>query len=86
MESTEITLLALKFRTCRPSREVARDNATYAWPVEIKIECKGRKGTNQMLTLLENLTQVNLNALERLTLRFVDRHRPSKNERNLDGR
>jgi hypothetical protein len=77
-----MTLVGSKLRTCRPSKEVARDLISGE-------RCKqetcsdtqypgGMKNVQGYvcLTLFEDFAEIALDALECLSLRFVNAHRP----------
>lgn len=79
------TLRGSKFRTWSPSNDVARDSATYAWPVP-----RGKKGLvtekrqNNARTFFEDTIEIYFDAFQSLALGLVNAHRPRQNKRKLD--
>jgi hypothetical protein len=81
----------LKLSTCSPSRDVARERATYAWLAVNPLSGRrtgnskswmGRGGEGRR-TLLEKFPEINLDVFQSLPLRLVDAHCPCQNQWKL---
>ena len=79
------TLRGSKFKTCSPSKLVARERATYACPEITKspLLIPVQKISSNLITLFEDPRQVNPDSFKSLTLGLVYTHSPCEYQGQL---